>query len=557
VDLDVLICTDRSDLALPFGLQRTRQTDEAGRDGSRHSMSISRRRFLQGSAAGVGLLAARANAQRSLVAEQVDALVIGSGFGGAIAALRLAEAGINTVVLERGKRWPITPAGDTFCTFQKPDGRAGWLSPIATGLDPTPIPIYTGVMELISANGITVRTGAGVGGGSLAYNAIMLQPSEKLFKMVFPSAISYEELDVVYYPRVRAMLGQSVIPPDILATSYYLSTRVNVEQSENAGFINRPVEINVNWKIVREEIAGRRVPSAIAGQSWFGLNSGAKNSVDHNYLPMAEKTGRVEVLPLHVVTDISQSRADGPYTVTVNHIDTNGSVLRTKAFSTKRLFMGAGSCGTSALLTKARDKGTLPSLSQAVGKGWGNNGDFIAFREGLNGGNNNAGQGGPCGHILMQDENNPYSPTNMVELVTPASDAFPGASLYVGLGLAPAVGYWTYDPVTDSASLTWPGSNPALSNWANGAQSLVNTINTANPGTSNAFYGNNLTAHPVGGVNAGTVCDMYGRVKGHPGLYVVDGAFIPGGSVGGVNPSFTIAALAERSMDNIVARDLC
>lgn len=518
-------------------------------------MNISRRGFLKSSAAGVGAFAARASARGAAAAEQVDALVIGSGFGGAIAALRLAEAGINTVVLERGKRWPITPAGDTFCTFQNPDGRAGWLSPIATGLDPTPIPIYTGVMELINANGITVRAGAGVGGGSLVYNAIMLQPSRDLFKQVFPAAIKYEELDTVYYPRVRAMLGQSVIPADILATSYYLSTRVNVEQSENAGFINRPVEFNVDWTRVRQEINGKRVPSAIAGQSWFGLNSGAKNSVDHNYLPAAEATGRVQVLPLHVVTDISQETAKGPYTVTVNHIDTNGTVLKTKSFSTTRLFMAAGSCGTSALLTKARDKGTLPSLSQAVGKGWGNNGDFIVFREGLNGGDNNAGQGGPCGHILMQDENNPYSPTNIVELVTPASDAFPGASLYVGLGLAPGLGYWTYDPATDAASLTWPGSDPRLTNWANGAQSLSDTLNTANPGTSNAFYGNNLTAHPVGGANAGTVCDMYGRVKGHPGLYVVDGAFVPGGSVGGVNPSFTIAALAERSMDNIIAVD--
>jgi cholesterol oxidase len=50
---------------------------------------------------------------------------------------------------------------------------------------------------------------------------------------------------------------------------------------------------------------------------------------------------------------------------------------------------------------------------------------------------------------------------------------------------------------------------------------------------------------------------MYGRVKSHPGLYVVDGAFVPGGSTGGVNPSFTIAALAERSMENIIAFDFC
>ena len=60
----------------------------------------------------------------SVDTEFVSALVIGSGFGGAVAALRLARAGIQTLVLKRGRRWPITPAGDTFATFEKQDGRA-------------------------------------------------------------------------------------------------------------------------------------------------------------------------------------------------------------------------------------------------------------------------------------------------------------------------------------------------------------------------------------------------------------------------------------------------
>lgn len=105
-------------------------------------MNISRRSFLTGSVAGLGLLATRAKGQ-AISNEPVEALVIGSGFGGAIAALRLAEAGIQTVVLERGIRWPITPAGNTFCTFQNPDGRSSWLSKTANGLDAKPIDVYT------------------------------------------------------------------------------------------------------------------------------------------------------------------------------------------------------------------------------------------------------------------------------------------------------------------------------------------------------------------------------------------------------------------------------
>ena len=76
--------------------------------------------------AGAGIMAggARALAQRS---DYVPAVVIGSGFGGSAAALRLGQAGIDTVVLERGRRWPIREDGNTFATFENPDGRAYWL----------------------------------------------------------------------------------------------------------------------------------------------------------------------------------------------------------------------------------------------------------------------------------------------------------------------------------------------------------------------------------------------------------------------------------------------
>lgn len=89
---------------------------------------VRRRQFLQTSvatAATIGISNLR-GAFASGYTERVEAVVIGSGFGGAVASLRLGQAGIETVVLERGRRWEITDAGDTFSTYQKPDGRSTW-----------------------------------------------------------------------------------------------------------------------------------------------------------------------------------------------------------------------------------------------------------------------------------------------------------------------------------------------------------------------------------------------------------------------------------------------
>src|SRR5262249_8193570 len=147
----------------------------------------SRRDFLRtsiASAVGLGVMGSHLKSWASKT-EFVPAVVIGSGFGGAVAALRLAEARVQTVVLERGRRWPTQRDGKTFATFEQPDGRCAWLSTstpltpieLAFGLPPDPpIDVYTGVLELVFGNGIAVFAGAGVGGGSLHYNGILVEP---------------------------------------------------------------------------------------------------------------------------------------------------------------------------------------------------------------------------------------------------------------------------------------------------------------------------------------------------------------------------------------------
>src|SRR5262245_65674607 len=135
------------------------------------SRAPARRTILQGAGAALGALSAGdpAWAQR---ADYSPAIVIGSGFGGAVAAHRLGEAGIDTVVLERGRRWPIRADGNTFATFERPDGRAYWLrdrtGEAILGLPQLEkrIDRYVGVLEAIEGDNILIRAGAGAGGGA-------------------------------------------------------------------------------------------------------------------------------------------------------------------------------------------------------------------------------------------------------------------------------------------------------------------------------------------------------------------------------------------------------
>jgi cholesterol oxidase len=520
------------------------------------------RRSLLAAGAGVAGFGRQVSARDS---DFVPAIVIGSGFGGAVAALRLGEAGIDTLVLERGRRWPIRRDGNTFATFEQPDGRAYWLrehtGEAILGLPQLEKPIdrYVGVLEVVEGNGIYIGAGAGVGGGSLVFNAIMVRPRRRLFEQVFPREIDFDEMVSEYYPRVKRIIRSTPIPHDILDTDYYLSSRVSLDQATRAGFPTRLVDLAVDWDIVRDEIAGRRVPSAIAGQSFYGLNSGAKRSLDRNYLARAEATGHVEIRPLHTALGIEHTRG-GRYAVTVLRLNDEGAAVGApRTLFCNYLFLAAGSVGTTSLLVRARALGTLPALNRHVGRHWAANGDIPVIRGLLP--QTNAATGGPGGHFILEDLDNPYGPTSLVEIVLPphinaalaAVGAPPHFANYASLGIPPAIGSFDYDPATDAVGLTWPAADAQLGNFLAAAQQTLSVLDQRT-GALTLSFNPAVSAHPLGGVVLGKACDVDGRVKNYPGLYVVDGALIEG-STGLANPSFTIAALAERCLDRILSRD--
>jgi cholesterol oxidase len=507
-----------------------------------------RRHFLQsaaffgaGLAVSVGTPIYRTSATSSY--EDTEALIIGSGFGGSIASLRLAQAGIQTLVLERGRRWNIRSDGNTFSNFRNPDGRSAWLSP--TNLFGQSVDVYTGVLETLNEDGVTVLAGAGVGGGSLVYNAIIYQPNRELFYRVFPRSINYEEMDNKYYPRVRSMLRAAPIPDDILKTDYYDTTRFLLENGKKAGLPTRLLDLGVDWDIVRQEITGGKIASAINGEHWFGINS-----LDRNYLLQAEQTGLVKVLPLHIVTEISELPRRG-YRVKCHEIDERGEVIQSKIFTCRYLFLAAGSMGTSKLLLKAKEKGTLPRLKLSVGQNWNNNGDMVAQRSNLP--KPVIGKGGPSGAVV-ENINNTQNPISLMNLEDWSGG--PGTQRCLTLAMTKPKGFFTYDRSTDDVKLHWPEQENRDNLLA--AKVTYTTLDgsiTTPTTTPKTDVSASICAHPLGGAVMGKVCDQYGRVLNYQGLYVVDGALIPGPTAC-TNPSFTIAAIAERCMEKIIAEDI-
>lgn len=528
---------------------------------------VSRRDVLRGAAVGLGAAAFGSLGAGRAAGSALGrtALVIGSGFGGAVAALRLGLAGFETTVLERGRRWPIDPSGNTFATFDNPDGRAAWFStkpPINPLTQFQQIPLYAGVVEEIKGNGINALYGAGVGGGSLVFGAYSVQPRRRDFEQIFPQSLDYGELDRVYFPRAKAELGTSPLPADLLARPEYVGARSWLADIADYGGTPTFHDFCVDWDLVRAEFEGRLRPSISVAEGPYGINSGAKNSVDHNYLPRAEATGNVTVLPLHEAIRIRE--IGNQFEVTARQIDEHGRELGTRTFVVDHLFLAAGSYHSTELLVTARATGTLPRLSPEVGQGYGNNGDFITSRV-MNRREYGSKQPGP-GVALLYDDEDPDGSVSMSWQAAPFPEIAGG---HTSTNLIQAItherGSIDWNPATGRVELNYPyaeGANDLDIRAARFAGRFHERADTRHGYPANGIpvytravgFGSAATYHGLGGVVMGKAATDDGRVHGYDNLYVVDGALIPG-SVGLVNPSLTITAIAERCMDRFVARN--
>ncbi|WP_246076349.1 GMC oxidoreductase [Amycolatopsis cihanbeyliensis] len=491
------------------------------------------------------------------------AIVIGSGYGAAVAALRLTEAGVPTLMLEMGQSWS-GGASASFCGMRSPDERSTWFAertraPLSSflwmDLANRTIRRHAGVLDRVDFDEMSVYVGRGVGGGSLVNGAMAVTPRRDYLAETLP-CVDVPEMYRTHFPRARAELGVNEIDPDWFETCRsYAYARLSRKQAHRAGLATTFVPSVYDFDYLRREEEGSVPRSALAAEVIYGNNHG-KRSLDQTYLAAALRTGYLTIRTLHEVREI-ELEPDGRYTLTAREIDAEGTLLGVRRFGTDRLFLGAGSLGSTELLLRARETGRLPGLSTEVGRGWGGNGNVMLGR--ANHLWNTTGRLQSAMPALGIDNwDDPEHPV-FAEVAPVPVGVETWLSLYLAITRNPERGRFSYDLATDSARLCWSAAQgqPAI----DAAKATFDRINRANRtiyrydlfGGTRPFE-NRFTYHPLGGVVLDKATDAYGRVRGYRNLYVTDGALIPGST--GVNPFVTITALAERNLERVLAEDV-
>ncbi|MBT2231466.1 GMC oxidoreductase [Nonomuraea sp. NEAU-A123] len=530
------------------------------------SRGVSRRGFIAGTVGALALTAHPTAAQAAAGpignGAHVAALVIGTGYGGSVAALRLAQAGVDVHMIEMGMAWD-TPGSDgkIFCSTLAPDNRSYWLrtrtkAPLNYFLGfpiDRDISRYTGVLDAEEFSGITVYQGRGVGGGSLVNGGMAVTPKRENFAAVLPS-VNADEMYNTYYPRANAGLGVGTIRSAWFdSTDWYQFARVGRKHAQRSGFPFVFVPDVYDWNYMEQEAAGTATKSALAGEILYGNNYG-KKSLQKTYIAQAKATGRVTISPLHKVTSVAPA-AGGGYTVVIQQLNTTGDTTATKTVTADRVFFAAGSVGTSKLLVKLKATGALPNLNAEVGKGWGDNGNVMCGRANHLWDPTGSSQSTiPCAGI-----DNWATGGAFAEVAPLPTGIETFASFYLSITKNPNRAQFSWNATTGQVDLNWQTA------WKQPGIDMAKTIFDKINATEGTIYrtdlfgiykiwGDHLTYHPLGGAVLNKATDNYGRLAGYAGLYVIDGSLIPGNT--SVNPFVTITALAERNIENIIATDL-
>lgn len=289
-----------------------------------------------------------------------DVLVIGSGFGGSVTALRLTEKGYRVGVLEAGRRF----ADDEFAKTSWNLRKFLWAPKLG---------MY-GIQRIHLLRNVMILAGAGVGGGSLNYANTLYVPPDAFFNDPQWKQITDWRGELTpHYDQAQRMLG--VVENPTFTDADRVMKEVAADMGVEDTFV--PTPVGVFFGPDGTKAPGRTVPDPYfggvgpartgcieCGSCMTGCRYGAKNTLLKNYLGLAEKAG-AEIIPMTTVTSFSQ-RSDGLWDVRTAR--TGLSPLRKRrTFTATHVVLAAGTFGTQKLLFKMRDAGKLPKLSDKLG----------------------------------------------------------------------------------------------------------------------------------------------------------------------------------------------
>ncbi|OFZ13477.1 MAG: hypothetical protein A2X86_10495 [Bdellovibrionales bacterium GWA2_49_15] len=508
-----------------------------------------------------------------------DYVVVGSGFGGSVAALRLAEKGYRVLVLEKGARWAKEDFPKSTWNARK------YLWSPRLGL--------RGFLQMTPFRRALVLSGVGVGGGSLVYGNTLFTPMKSFFQSDSIQALGGEKALAPFFLRASKMLGV-VTNPHLTPMDEALRQTAR-EMGREHTFTASPVAICFDAKSGDPYFNGEgpvRTACTLCGGCFVGCRVGAKNTLDLNYLYFAQKHG-AQVRAQTEVTGLSFVE-DGNVCITLKNSK--------EKIVTKKLVLAAGVIGTLSLLLKEQARGVLPSASPTLGKRVLTNSEAIVAVRAPLGSEIDHSKGIAASSSVFPDENTQVQ-----------ADRYPAGSDFMALlatpMISPALEKLTWIPTMLRYLMTvarhpfeylttwWPFGYSKISAILVVMQNRESYLNLGHrrglislpvppefqaPATlpeANSFarhmakklggmalstwtevwLGAPVTAHVMGGCRIhpdpkqGGV-DLQGRLHGHEQILVCDGSIIPANL--GVNPALTILALTEFLMDQIPAKHI-